>query len=757
LKGAAILFLALFAPLAALAQSSDEDRGFLVEFLETNLSDAGRQVRITGFRGALSSKAELDSLTIADDLGIWFTMTDAVLNWDRGALLRGQLNINELSAAGIEVSRRPVGEIDGQKFVGGGSEFSLPELPASLTIGTLSLARLKLGEALFGEAAEVSLSGSAALAGGAGQADLRVNRIDGQTGALELVGAYSNQTRQLDLSLQLTEAADGIVAELLNLPARPSVAFSIVGSAPIDEFGATILLQTAGQDRLRGQVQLLATGQGATGFSADIHGDLTPLFAPQYREFFGSDVGLKLIGQRRADGTVEIETLDLAARELALSARLNGTASPDLRRFELTAIGTVPLGLANRYIRPQSVSGLASFDLALNGPLTLSSLSGTLRTDAARISLPERALALNDVTATAVLANGQGSINGWAGVSKGGSGSISGTIGLAAPFPGDLEVTLDNVAVSQSRVFETTATGAVRVKGPVMGGALIEGALTLGKVEIQLTSPGNGANAAIPKIEHLNAPAVVQKTREHAGLLEHPSGPVRSYPISLLVRAPDRIFVRGLGLDAELGGKLRLRGTTEALAPEGQFDLIRGRMDILGRRLTLSEGFARLEGNFDPYLRLVANASTSDITVQIVIEGRASALEFSFHSTPQLPEEEVLSLFIFGRDITDLSPLQAARLAGAFATLLGNGGGAVNRLRENFGLDDLDITTADDGTIGARVGAYLSENIYSDITLDEDGKTEINLNLSITPSVTARGRLNSEGDTSLGVFIEKDY
>lgn len=63
-----ILFLLwLLLPVAAFAQSAEEDRGFLQGLIEDNLSSAGREVRIEGFRGALSSRATVERLTIADD------------------------------------------------------------------------------------------------------------------------------------------------------------------------------------------------------------------------------------------------------------------------------------------------------------------------------------------------------------------------------------------------------------------------------------------------------------------------------------------------------------------------------------------------------------------------------------------------------------------------------------------------------------------------------------------------------------------
>jgi translocation and assembly module TamB len=92
------------------------------------------------------------------------------------------------------------------------------------------------------------------------------------------------------------------------------------------------------------------------------------------------------------------------------------------------------------------------------------------------------------------------------------------------------------------------------------------------------------------------------------------------------------------------------------------------------------------------------------------------------------------------------------------ATLAGSGGGGVvTNLREGLDLDDLDFVTDENGNAGVRAGKYLSENIYTDVTIGSDGTSEINLNVDIDRNFTARGSVGSEGDTSVGIFFERDY
>ena len=81
----------------------------------------------------------------------------------------------------------------------------------------------------------------------------------------------------------------------------------------------------------------------------------------------------------------------------------------------------------------------------------------------------------------------------------------------------------------------------------------------------------------------------------------------------------------------------------------------------------------------------------------------------------------------------------------------------VDRLRKGFGLDNLDVKTSAAGGAELTAGKYLTRNIYSEVTVDQSGKSQINLNLDVSKSITLRGRASSDGTTGVGVYLEKDY
>jgi translocation and assembly module TamB len=445
-----------------------------------------------------------------------------------------------------------------------------------------------------------------------------------------------------------------------------------------------------------------------------------------------------------------------------LAAQIVGEVS-QAGNLSIEVDGSAPLALANAALDPRRLSGLANFDLNVNGPAALSSLSGQVTFTNGRLAAPNLGEALTDIGGQVRLTNGNAQIDLTTRVESGGSISVNGPVALTGANQADITIALNNVVLQDPDLYSSRIAGTINLNGPLQGGARISGRLELGQTDVQVPSSSISALGELPEVRHVGESAAVRRTLARAGLLggsdsADSSGGGGAFPLDIVINAPSRIFIRGRGLDAELGGRLTIGGTSNNVIPVGRFELIRGRIDILQQRFELDEGIATLQGDFEPFIRLVATTETDNGTViSIVVEGPAGAPEVSFLSVPELPQDEVLSQLIFGRDLQSISPLQAVQLASAISTLAGRGGGALDNFRQSIGLDDFDVTTDEDGNAAVRAGAYLSENVYTDVTVTSEGDTEINLNLDITNEITAKGSVDQDGETSVGVFFERDY
>ena len=430
--------------------------------------------------------------------------------------------------------------------------------------------------------------------------------------------------------------------------------------------------------------------------------------------------------------------------------------------------GNVPLALANRFLadRGSQVSGTLSLTANVSGGFDRPQLRGMFSTSGAQFIDPETNVRLNAI-------NVMGAMEGEtitlrqvnATFGSGGKISASGTISTnaSANFPANIDIKLDRARYADGKLVVATVSGGISITGPLMRDPLIAGRIDVERAEI--TVPENlGGGAAYVPVRHINTPANVLKTLERAkvetrrGSVPTPTSRPTVPRLDVLVNAPNQIFVRGRGLDTELGGRVRLTGPVTNIQPVGSFDLIRGRIGILGQRITFDEGHVTLVGDLNPQLNFVARSEGDDITAIVTVTGTVDNLNIAFSSSPELPQDEVLAHLIFKRSIGELSAFQIAQLAAAAAELAGGSNNSLmSKLRQGTGLDDIDVVTDSKGQTAVRAGRYIRDNIYLGVEAGSAGTTKGTVNLDISRNLKVKGALGSEGDSSAGIFYEKDY
>ena len=136
------LGLLLLVALAALAQTTDDpdDNGFIVRFLEERISAPGRQIRLSGIQGALSSQARIGEITVSDAEGAWLAHPDVEIDWNRLELLLGRVNVTRLERRQHRLAaparcRRPAAGCRSPEAAA--QPFSLPELPVAIRLNEL--------------------------------------------------------------------------------------------------------------------------------------------------------------------------------------------------------------------------------------------------------------------------------------------------------------------------------------------------------------------------------------------------------------------------------------------------------------------------------------------------------------------------------------------------------------------------------------------------------------------------------------------
>jgi translocation and assembly module TamB len=268
-----ILALVAASVLAAFAQDGEESNGFIIDLIQDSLSSDNRQIRIRGIDGLLASDAKVEEITVSDREGVWLTIQDADIVWTRRALFSKRLKIDSLSAKSIEILRQPAPDPSLPTLEA--EPFSLPELPLSVEIGSLSVARMALGETLIGEAAELSIAGAISLIDGSLDAELDLNRLD-KAGSFKLGAGFEAASRELNVDLAFNEPEGGLVANLLKIEGRPAMDVTVTGAGPLEDIDLRLDASTNGSPAIVGDLRLREGDQGLR-FDTNISGQLAGL------------------------------------------------------------------------------------------------------------------------------------------------------------------------------------------------------------------------------------------------------------------------------------------------------------------------------------------------------------------------------------------------------------------------------------------------------------------------------------------------
>ncbi len=441
------------------------------------------------------------------------------------------------------------------------------------------------------------------------------------------------------------------------------------------------------------------------------------------------------------------------------TSRIAGSVTETTLDTDVTLKGQLPLQIADPFITPNSIQGTARFDLALRGQPALDSLSGTISTANTTVAIPAAVQTVQNLNAQITLANALADVLVTGGLGAGGQVRISGPVALTPPFDTSILTEIQQLVVTDDAIFRTILDGRLTYAGTATGNGNLRGRIDIGETRINIAAVSGSLGAApIPQMQHIGESGAVRATRDRAGLIKTSSaGEGPAVGLDVLISAPNKLFVTGRGLNAELGGTIQVRGTAARVQPAGQIDLIRGRFSIAGRRLELSRGLVSLQGNLKPYMEFGATSSTSDGSASLEIEGPLDAPEITITSDPERPSGEALAMLIFGNQYSELSPLKIAQLAASAARLSGRGGGLTDSAREELGVDDLSLGTDSSGNARVGVGTYIADGVYTDVGVNAAGETELNLNLDVTESLTLKGTVDNAGETGLGIFFERDY
>jgi translocation and assembly module TamB len=410
-------------------------------------------------------------------------------------------------------------------------------------------------------------------------------------------------------------------------------------------------------------------------------------------------------------------------------------------------------------IAGQEVTGPIAIAADFGGRVEAPRLTGTLRANALRYTNQAYGTVIRDISLDGRFSESTLQITSLAGRAGDGTVAASGRIGLDAArgFPAALEVRFDRAQLARGDALGAQASGTLAItNGP--DGGLVRGTIDIPEARYEIIRQDASELRQLTGVRRKNAPAVESEATAP------PPGPA-TLRLDVRVRANNRIFVSGMGLEAEWETDMRITGTAAAPRIVGRLEVIRGTYSFAGRRFELAQNGAIVfdGGEFtNPELSLSAVTTVEGVTATINIGGRAQRPQIIFTSTPTLPQDEVLSRLLFGTSVTNISPVQAVQLGAALNSLRGSGGGLnpLGKLRSVTGIDRLRVLGEDKSTgrgTSVAAGQYISNNIYVEVITDARGFTATQLEIGLTRTLSLLSSTSSFGGSNVTLRYSRDY
>jgi translocation and assembly module TamB len=467
---------------------------------------------------------------------------------------------------------------------------------------------------------------------------------------------------------------------------------------------------------------------------------------------------------------------DLAGGASSIEVRMNAGTASSLSvtgtaplhtggDFDLKIQGKMDIGIANPLLEARGirVGGQLAVDATVRGNIDAPEIRGAITLAQGNLRDYARGFDLTHINAQIEGSQATLQIKSFNAAAAAGTVALRGSIGLLQPgMPVDLEIIANQAQAITSNLITANVDADIKVTGAARQRIAVAGSINV-----------NRAVIGIP--DSLPPDVAVLDVRRRGKAVPVAAKPLQ-IDLDLSVRAQRQIIVQGRGLDAELGSDagLHVGGTVDTPLVSGDFDLQRGTFTIGSTKLSFSAGRVTFNGaglkqNIDPSLEFTtAQTTAANITAFLRVTGYADSPKFEFISVPAgAPQDEILSVLLFGEPVTQLTALQAAQIGVAVATLSGVGVNGLNpliRIQRGLGLDRLSVgtgttTTATGATqnSGAAIaaGRYITKRVYVEGTQTTTGQSQVQIAVDLTKHLKVQTRLGN-GTAIQGTTPEND-
>jgi autotransporter translocation and assembly factor TamB len=468
-------------------------------------------------------------------------------------------------------------------------------------------------------------------------------------------------------------------------------------------------------DSFNGEGQLRATGLAPV--SADRREALDGLITARLRNgnlsFEGNasnPSGLRATGQAQLSAITALAPFRL---QIVRSAPLSGS-------FEVS--GPVEALAKLALSRSSTASGTIMARGQLSGTVAAPSIQGRGEVSDAALRDPSIGISITQANAAINFLGPVGEIERFsASDGRGGRLQLGGRISFAQGANWRLVGDMTRFQIIGNNEATVVATGPWSLAFD-RGQTVLGGVLSLDNARIGIPNVGSRTDALrVREINRPNslpplAPATSTDMPSAAGGGQDRRGRALGLDLKLTSRGTSRVLSRGL--DAYFDLDVVVRGDTRQPEVSGTANLTQGRFDLAGRSFDMRRGSVRFQSPLSATrIDFQAERQASDITALAKIQGTLRRPVFTLESTPPLPQDEVLSRILFGRNVAALSLPQATQLALSVSSLAtGTQFNPADRLGQALGLERLSLGTEGGGFSGITAGLRLVRDVYVEVT-----------------------------------------
>lgn len=403
----------------------------------------------------------------------------------------------------------------------------------------------------------------------------------------------------------------------------------------------------------------------------------------------------------------------------------------------------------------QSMRGELQANMRAGGTLSAITLNGGFEVKDGAYEHGETGLLLDDIDATGVFDQRSARITKFEATDgNGGRLSALGALDWTGGAAGRLTFTARNLRAlgRDDRFAIVSGQGALELRADAI---TVGGDFVIDQARISVEQPAAANIPTLPGLRRVNFPNQIETTPE-----EESDAPwLRPVQLDLKVKADRRIVVFGRGLDTEWAADFRITGAIADPAIEGTATMVRGSLDLGGRRFNFDTGTITLDGPIRlARIYISADRVADDITASVRVSGTPVDPKFTLESTPSLPQDEVLARVLFGRSAAELSGFEAAQLAAGLAQLAGGQAvfDPIGLVREATGLDRISVG-AEDGIATVSAGKYIAEDVYLQVGTGGVGGVAAEVEWEPVDGLAIISSASGNGDTKISVRWKKDY